>query len=222
MLIDPYMIKRLPKYHPKRLIYTGWARWSDYSSRCFFEEYELPRKLLIDSPEAPPACWDETQVMPIQARYLLWALSETASIDGCVVEVGSWRGVTTSVVAGQTSATVIAIDPWIGSLAEPNFTAFLSRTKSLANVVHERKAFGRAVREWSHGPIRFIFIDAAHDYANVSHDIAAARRLVMPGGMIALHDTDNVAFPGCRRAVYEVAEQFELAAHIDNLTIFKV
>ena len=222
MRIDPYLIKRLPKYSPKRVLYTGWARLSDHCSSYFYEEYKLPIKLLVDLPDAPPACWKETQVLAQQTQYLLWALRETESIDGCVVEVGAWRGVTTAILAANTTSTVVAIDPWIGSSNEVNLASFLSRTESLSNVAHERKSFGLAVREWNHGPVRFIFIDAAHDYANVAHDIAAARPLVSPGGMIALHDTDNKRFPGCRRAVYEVAEHYKLIAHVDNLTVLMV
>ena len=222
MRIDPSLVKRLSKRHPKRILYTVWARLSNYSSRFFFDEYKLPIRTLTELPPAPSVRWEETQVVQLQAQYLLWALRETESVEGCVVEVGAWRGVTTSVLASHTSAVVVAIDPWIGPLNEVNLNAFLDATSSFSNVVYERKTFGQAVREWNHGPARLIFIDAAHDYANVAHDLAAARRLICDGGMIALHDTDNAAFPGCRRAVYEVAEQYELAAHIGDLTIFKV
>jgi predicted O-methyltransferase YrrM len=160
-------------------------------------------------------------VLPLQARYLLWALKETESVDGCVVEVGAWRGATTEVLARQTESTVVAIDPWIGESNEYNMAAFLERTRTFPNVNFERSPFGIAARDWRYGAVRFIFIDAAHDYVNVAHDLAMARWLLNPGGMIALHDTDNSAFPGCRRAVFEVAEQFDLAAHIDDLTILK-
>jgi predicted O-methyltransferase YrrM len=222
MRIDPYLIKRLPKVHHKRLLYTLWARSAERYSRYFFQEYELPEQILPCLPAAPNATWEETQVTPEQARYLLWALQHTNELTGCVVEVGSWRGVTTAYLANSTGATVVAIDPWIGDKNEVNWRSFLSRTASCSNVVCQRKPFGQAVREWTHGPVRFIFIDAAHDYANVAHDLAAVRRLVMPGGIVALHDTDNPQFSGCRRAVYEAAECFELAAHIPNLVLLRV
>jgi predicted O-methyltransferase YrrM len=222
MRIDPYLVKKLPKHHPRRLAYTAFARWSDYLSRYFYHEYELPKRDIANLPQVPSTAWEETQVLPQQAQYLLWALKETEQIAGCVVEVGAWRGTTTAVLASHTRSTVVAIDPWIGDSNEANMNAFLSRTKALINVTYERKPFGQAVREWNHGPVRFIFIDAAHDYRNVAHDLAAARSLLTPGAMIALHDVDNIAFPGCRRAVYEIAEQFELAVHADNLAILGV
>jgi predicted O-methyltransferase YrrM len=222
MRIDPYLIKHLPKRHHKRLLYTLWARSAERYSRYFFKEYELPEKTLSDMPAAPQAAWDETQVTAEQARYLLWGLQKTDDLDGCVVEVGSWRGVTTAYLANNTGAPVVAIDPWIGDKNEANWRSFLARTASCANVVCQRKPFGQAVREWAYGPVRFIFIDAAHDYANVAHDLASGRRLMAPGGMIALHDTDNIEFAGCRRAVYESAEHYELAAHVPNLVLLRV
>jgi hypothetical protein len=111
MTIGPYLIKRLPKHHLKRVVYALWARLADRYSRVFFEEYALPEKLISELPLAPEADWNETQVNPEQARYLLWGLRCTESLPGCIVEVGSWRGVTTAYLAGNTTATVIAIDP---------------------------------------------------------------------------------------------------------------
>jgi hypothetical protein len=40
--------------------------------------------------------------------------------------------------------------------------------------------------------------------------------------VIAVHDTDSLEFAGCRRAVYEVVEEYELLAHLDNLVILRV
>lgn len=159
---------------------------------------------------------------PEQARYLLKLLRETEDVSGCVVEVGSWRGATTTWMATNTRRTVVAVDPWIGDRNNVNWEAFRNRTGDLTNVRSERKPFGKAMREWTHGPASFAFIDAAHDYVNVAHDFAAVRGVMTPGGVIAFHDTDNIAFAGCRRAVYEIAEDFELLAHIPNLTVFRV
>lgn len=222
MRIDPSAIKQFPKYHYKRLLYTLWSRLTERHSRLFFEEYALPETLVSDLPPAPEADWSDTQVLPEQARYLLWGLRSTENVPGSVVEVGSWRGVTTAYLAGNTSATVVAIDPWIGDWNQPNLQAFLARTARFSNIVRVRKAFGAAVRDWSYGPARFIFIDAVHDYANVAHDLEAARRFMVPGGIIALHDTDDLRFPGCRRAVYEISEQNDLAAHVDGLVLLRV
>jgi len=223
MQIDPYYIKRLARGHPKRLAYTLWARAADLYSWLFFDEYQIPWKDLEGTlPRAPEADWLDTQVQPIQAAYLIWALQATDAMDGCVVEVGSWRGVTTCYLARSTNARVIAIDPFIGDANETNLRMFQSRTEGNPNVHLIRQPFGAAVRGWKHGAAKFVFVDAAHDYANVAHDLGLAHYITSAGGIIALHDTDDAAFPGCRRAVYERLDRFGLVAHIANLILLRV
>jgi hypothetical protein len=216
MTLDPYLIKRVPKWHWKRLTFTAWAKLSDLHSRLFFQEYEIPMIDRVGEPgAAPDACWDETQVTPQQALALADNCGE------CVVEVGAWRGVTTEYLAAATDSPVVAIDPFIGSANETNLRRFMERTAALGNVTLRRETFGQAVRNWNLGPARFIFIDAAHDYVNVSHDLAAAMRITKPGAILALHDVDDRRYAGCRRAVYERLERFELIAHIPNLVIVR-
>jgi hypothetical protein len=67
-----------------------------------------------------------------------------------------------------------------------------------------------------------MFIDAVHDYANTRFDIAAWRPLVVPGGIIALHDVDQPGFAGTRRAAAELLSACPLFAHVDNLAAFRV
>jgi predicted O-methyltransferase YrrM len=220
MLIDPYFIKRLPRTHPKRLLYTAWCRGVDYSSKLFFDEYGLPM-LEVEGAPQPPAdvVWGDTQVDAKQMSQLLHALRLVAEMEGVAVEIGAWRGVTTRLLAQATPKTVFAVDPYIGSGSEGNFKAFQDRVAGLRNVVLLRMTSGEAARSWHHGPICFAFVDAAHDYANVAHDVRAWRPHLLPGALMAFHDTDNPDFAGCRRAVFEVADQFRLIAHVPNLVI---
>lgn len=221
MNIDPFLIKRLPKYHPKRLAYTLRARVMEWQARLFFDEYASPLLEIGELPPRPEASWSETQVSAVQATYLLWGLGVTQWIDGVVVEVGAWRGVTTEYLAKATTKEVLAIDPYIGDANEENYRRFCERTSMLSNVRCIRKPFGDAIRNWHWGSVAFIFIDAAHDYVNVSHDLAAVRPLLCHQGIVALHDTDYKAFSGCRRAVYEAIGDFRLLAHIDNLVLLR-
>ncbi|MGD0015295.1 MAG: class I SAM-dependent methyltransferase, partial [Bryobacteraceae bacterium] len=171
MTIDPYLIKRLPRRHPKRLAYTAWARLVELHSRCFFDEYAIPMVGQPGIPEAPATDWADTQVKPEHASYLLWALHLTSAVGGCVVEVGSWRGVTTAYLAAATDSVVVAVDPYIGDKNEVNLRTFQERTKASRNVILYRLPFGEAVRRWDAGPARLIFVDAVHDYVNVRHDL---------------------------------------------------
>lgn len=116
---------------------------------------------------------------------------------------------------------VVAMDPWIGERNEIDYQAFKNRTGELSNVPVERKPFGRAAREWNHGCASFAFIDAGHDSAIVAHALSAVQPIMDPGGEKNFHVTDNIAFAGCRRALFEVAEQFDLVARIPNLIAFR-
>jgi len=98
---------------------------------------------------------------------------------------------------------------------------FSDRTGHLSNVTLRRQTFGEAVRNWTAGPARFIFIDAAHDYVNVRHDLSAAIGITRPGSIVAMHDVDDRDCAGCRRAAYEQLERFELITHIPNLAIMR-
>jgi hypothetical protein len=65
-----------------------------------------------------------------------------------------------------------------------------------------------------------VFINAVHDYVNTSFDIEAWLPKLVPGGILALHDTDQAMFAGTRRAAYEPLNRLELIAHPPNLAIF--
>ena len=220
--VDPFALKRLSKFNPVRLGFTTWVWLIDQYSRVRFERYLLPMVPFPDVlPDAPQADWNDTQVTPEQARNLLWALHLVDGLAGCVVEIGSWRGVTTSYLAAETTEPVFGIDPFIGPSNEKNLRVFERRTQSFPNVSLIRKASGAALKDWKHGHAKFAFIDGSHNYGNVSHDLEAIQRIMLPGGIITLHDTDNPTYPGCRRAVYELRDRFDLVAHLPNLTIFR-
>ena len=66
-----------------------------------------------------------------------------------------------------------------------------------------------------------MFIDAVHDYANTSFDLEVWSSLSIPGGLIALHDTDNPSFAGTRRAAWEGQKTMDLYAHVNDLVILR-
>lgn len=222
MRIDPFAVKVYPRSHPFRLAYTAWARSADWWFRFGFSKRALP-DVLPDGPlpEAPKTDWKDTQVTPRQAQHLLYALETVEHDPGCVLEIGCWRGITTSYLAAHTNAPVFAVDPYIGPFAEPNFRVFQQRTQAFPHVHLIRKPCGAALKDWSYPRIKFAFIDGSHDYANVAHDLERVRALMQPGGLIALHDTDNPVFPGCRKAVYDQRNFFNLFLHVKDLTIFQ-
>jgi predicted O-methyltransferase YrrM len=220
---DPFAIKSKPKWHPSRLVRTAWMRWEERMARTSFDKSVIPQKQRNGILPAPDADWDDTAVTPLQMSYLLAALRQTESLaDGVVVEIGSYRGVTTRCFAQATPGPIIAIDPYIGyGGSEADLSKFMANTAGLPNIVHIRQTSGRAFADWPHGAARFVFIDAVHDYANTSHDLDAWSSLLMPGGIVALHDTDNPQFSGTRRAAFEALNRFELYAHLKDLVLFR-
>jgi hypothetical protein len=220
---DPSLIEQLSRVHPRRVLFTVWRRAMDGYARLFFDRFALPMRECPVAADPPQADWEETQVQPYQAAALIGGLRATDGIEGCVAEIGAWRGVTTRYLAQAAGRSkVVAVDRWVRAKGDRNYEAFLRRTQDLPNVAHERSHSGPASRGWTHGPIRFLFIDAGHDYANVAHDLAAWRPHVAPGGIIAMHDCDSPDFAGCRFAIFEVAREFELFAHVPGLALLRV
>ena len=125
--------------------------------------------------------------------HLLSALRATEHIrQTAIVEIGSYRGETTRCMAQATSRHVFAIDPYIGyGGANEDYRRFKSRTDDLPAVTHLKATSGFAARAWKGVPISLLFIDAVHDYVNVRHDFSVWANLVVGGGIVAFHDTDN-------------------------------
>ncbi len=135
-----------------------------------------------------------------------------------IVEVGAWMGRTTVALAENTNGTMYAVDTWEGSeehqeelKGKPEdwlFEQFRANTRHLRNVIPCQGSstywacyFGHVLEmNWK---VDMIFLDAAHDYANVKADILAWRPLLAPQGLLCGHDI-RPAFPGVRQAVEEL------------------
>lgn len=221
--VDPFAVKHYPRWHPYRLAHKSLSMAHEWAARRRYGRYSLPEILWEEPlPALPVADWDSTSVTPTQMRHLLRAVAETESLAGTViVEVGCFRGVTTRCLAGATSRRVIAVDPYQGyGGAEDDREAFRRRIAGLDNVIHEARTSGAAARGWAHGPASLVFIDAIHDYVNTSFDIHAWAPRLVRGGILALHDVDQAAYAGTRRAAFELLGRFELVSHPDNLALF--
>jgi predicted O-methyltransferase YrrM len=224
MKTDPFSIKKYPKWHPQRLAFTLQARSIELEAKSNFDKYALPELIVPDLPPSPNLDYANTAVTSSQMQHLLAALAATEHLkDTVVVELGAYRGITTQVLANNTSRQVVAIDPYIGyGGSEEDYQIFKGNTQGLQNLIHERKPSGEAARDWQHGSIGFIFIDALHDYVNTAFDIQTWSPLITKGGILACHDTDEKPFPGTRKAAYEFSHSAQLFAHPENLTIFNI
>lgn len=145
---------------------------------------------------------------------LTWLVSQ-ARRRKRVVEFGSYKGRSTTALAGGARGTVYAVDWWPGSMEIeilPEFRKNLAREIAAGKVIvchgHTARAF-TCMRE----PADMVFIDASHDYQSVKNDIGEARRLMSEGGgvggLLCGHDF-SAEFPGVKRAVVEEVPNYRV------------
>lgn len=223
---DPFLVKRLKKTSPRRLAFTAGARFQDWISKKLFEKVAMPILEPSTLPEVPNYDRCDTAVTPIQMRVLVAAMDHAQSRRGQPVEIGAYRGVTTSILAKRSPGPYFAVDPFIGyGGAKQDLDHFTQRTKHLPNVTHLRMTSGEAVRGPGPECVSFAFIDAVHDYVNVRFDGIAWGERISTGGVIAFHDTDEMCFAGVRRAVWkqlhQTSSKWVLWAHVNGLVILQ-
>jgi predicted O-methyltransferase YrrM len=138
-----------------------------------------------------------------QASRLYVASAATRPGDQ-IVEIGSFRGRSTIVLAGAAPAgvSVVAIDPHAGNDRGPReisgfeaqaatdhevFNANLAAAGVADRVRHVREFSDRAHDAVS-GPITVLYIDGAHGYAPARSDIRSWGPRVEPDGVLLIHD----------------------------------
>lgn len=127
-----------------------------------------------------------------------------AGARGTVVEIGSFRGRSTIVLALAAAADheVVAIDPHAGSDRGPRelapdaargaddhaaFHANLAAAGVADRVRHVRLPSAAALGEVT-GPIALLYVDGAHRFAPARADLARWGARVAPGGVMLVHD----------------------------------
>ncbi|HYL86715.1 MAG TPA: class I SAM-dependent methyltransferase [Candidatus Angelobacter sp.] len=147
----------------------------------------------------------------------LGALAACIPAPGAIVEIGSFKGKSTvmlaSVAARYGLGRVVAIDPHAGlsylgpvppGNEDPTFNEFLASLKSggVEQNVEVCHAFSRdAAAEWNR-PIRLLWIDGDHSYRGCKEDFDLFSPYLSEGAVIALHDSLN-AFEGPIRVFVE-------------------
>jgi predicted O-methyltransferase YrrM len=242
-LLDPSQVSRRPRLDPlrcyvslRRLIEPRWYRrlwqsdpWAQFSRSdapglqidCSDEEVSLLGRL----EKIPSAVTAE------QATVLYSAARQSRGV-GDIVEIGSDQGKSTVILAWAANRSgapceVQAVDPFLSG-AEMTST---QRAELLSSNLAQHKVDNVIVHVMTSGeyrrerqtPVRFLFVDAAHDYLNSRFDFMAWKTLIAPGGFIAAHDVDNYTHgPGTRKAFVDCVlkdAQFRLIHHMDNLAV---
>jgi predicted O-methyltransferase YrrM len=123
---------------------------------------------------------------------------------GTIVEIGSFRGRSTIVLArgAAPDVTVIAIDPfagndrgpreWEGREAEAErdqtvFEANLTRAGVRDRVRHLRLTSSQALAHVNQA-LDLVYVDGAHDYRGCRADLLGWAERVRPGGTLLIHD----------------------------------
>jgi hypothetical protein len=138
-----------------------------------------------------------------QAHRLYRAARDVAE-QGTIVEIGSFRGKSTIVLAtaAPAAATVVAIDPHAGNDRGPQeIEGFAEAASEDFVVFHENLARAglddrvRHVRERSldalaavAGPVDLLYVDGAHRFGPASADLRLWGDRVAPGGTLLVHD----------------------------------
>lgn len=183
---------------------------------------DLHRRLRLE-----PAGFDElfdARLSKIEGwRYrqdlaLLFALARDVHVSGCVMEIGSFKGLATTALAfgsceAPVESTVHTVDPhtgdkqdleWSGEQIKPSERDFRHNIQA-AGVDHLVRAYVMSSDElserWSAGDIRVLFIDGWHGYEAVASDIANWVPRLTPGGVVVIDDYLN--YDEVRRAVDE-------------------
>lgn len=224
--VDPFSFKRYSKLNPARLWFTAKARIADKSALRNFDQFPIPRLVpALEVPNPQPYETADTAVTPEQMRVLIQAVLETEPLEASRVEIGVYRGVTTSILAAHTTRDYVAVDPYIGyGGAQSDFEKMQQRVGCLPHVRHLRMTSGEAAASREVKKVSMVFIDAVHDYANVSFDGFAWGGKLVKGGLLAFHDTDNIGFAGVQRAVWELLHEsgkYTLFAHVDGLVVLQ-
>lgn len=139
-----------------------------------------------------------------QARCLFEAALSVPD-GGRIVEIGSFRGRSTIVLATAAAPTVevIAIDPHAGNdrgpqeivgfeAAAADDHAVFNRNLATAGVsgrVRHVRAFSDRAHDQVDSPIDVLYVDGAHRYGPARADIRDWGRRVRPGGAMLIHDS---------------------------------
>lgn len=165
---------------------------------------EIPRDLesVLD------AAWAAAKDVPgflveEEARFLGLVAACTPG-DGAIVEIGSFKGKSTvmlaKVAAHYGKGPVVAIDPHNFNSPEllelrtvPDATSydeFLNNVQAagVSGYVEAHRAFAKEVAEWWKRPIRFLWIDGDHTYPGAKADFDGFFPFVAPEGVVAFHD----------------------------------
>ena len=170
--------------------------------------------------------WQKTRRVPgflgeNEARFL-GLLAACVPAEGAIVEIGSYKGKSTvmlaSVAAHYGRGPVVAIDPHTGpsptdrvlKVTTTTFDEFQASLKSAGvekQVEAHREFSGVVARDWKR-PIRLLWIDGDHTYRGAKEDFDLFTAHLVKGGVVAIHQFCRIGkmsmIGGCSKVVQDV------------------
>jgi len=181
---------------------------------------DSPNPWIRKSAEIPGWLFDDE-------HEFLWDLA-TRSTTGDVLEIGTWMGKSACILAGACrehapGTKVFCVDTFemLGTDEQEEyhkqlvrgergtFYQFLSNARQCGffDVVVPLATLSARILPHLDGEFRLAFVDGTHDYANAKNDVELCLPLLRTGGVLALHDVTNKAFPGLLEYVTEELRQ---------------
>jgi hypothetical protein len=188
--------------------------------------------------------FNENWYSPSQIKNVLVLVDMVKYLEGNIIENGCWEGKSTIAIANQCyPEKLICNDTWLGNVQESIITGIEHPTETIlktrdvySTFIQNMNSFTKqnyqVVKkdciEWLkyyNSPIKFIHIDASHEYESVYETIKLVLPNMVKGGIICGDDflTANInrvdLHGGVERAVRELLPN---AKNIDNLWYFIV
>lgn len=140
----------------------------------------------------------------------LFECARDGSGQGAIVEIGSFKGRTTIALAYgsrlRSREKVFAVDPQENQDVKSVFLDNIRKSGVCDFIVPVFKRSEDAVKDF-HEPIRLLFIDGCHEYAEVKKDILAWKDLLIDGGILAMHDYLPKNAPHYLEGVFRAVEE---------------
>ena len=149
------------------------------------------------------------------------------------VEVGSWRGKSTSAMCVNLAnrknkkdgrIDFYSVDTWLGGpehqkdllvLTDTLYQDFLVNIEPVRGYVQPlRMTSLEASKLFEDKSLDFVFLDGDHRYESIHNDIIAWLPKLKPGGMLAGDDYGNPEWPGVEQAVDELLDDVSYIKHV--------
>lgn len=133
----------------------------------------------------------------------LYELARRCTGKGVIVEIGSWKGKSTTCLGlgsrAGANVPIYAVDPH----ADYRFGEFKENIEraGIADLVTPVPSLSQAAAADFDRPIELLFVDGSHEYADVKADFDQWVPKLVEGGVLAVHDT--TLWEGPKRVVEE-------------------